>query len=119
MESDNVVNTDTKYRIELSKNEYDEVIKLLEESNLDEQILLKIKAFKEIKYSNKKKKAMEKASVEKTKIAKNKIENAINMLRLENKVMTHYNISKMSGVSFSTVKKYVNEKMLSRLNTII
>ena len=119
MESNNTLNVDTKYRIELFAEEYAEVIKILETSSLKEPILQKIKSFREITNSNKKKKAMAKATEKKTKIAKSKIENAINILRMENKIMTHYNISKTSGVSFPTVKKYVTDKMLSRLNTII
>ena len=36
-----------------------------------------------------------------------KINNAINLLHLENKAITHYSIAKTSGVSFNTVKKHI------------
>ena len=34
---------------------------------------------------------------------------AINILRIKNKPLTHYAIAKMSGVSFNTVKKKIKE----------
>ncbi len=38
--------------------------------------------------------------------AKEKIENAVNMLRMQNKNITQYSVAKMSGCSINTVKKY-------------
>lgn len=38
---------------------------------------------------------------------KDKIQNAINLMRLENKKFTHYSISKESGVSYNAVKKHI------------
>jgi len=40
------------------------------------------------------------------RIAKEKINNAINLLRLEDKPLTVYQIAKKSGCSYNTVKKY-------------
>jgi len=60
-----------------------------------------------IEYSAKKGNATEKATAARTAVAKKKIDNAINILRMEGRPITHYAISKTSGVAFQTVKKYV------------
>ena len=57
--------------------------------------------------SHNKKLATKKATESRVKKAKEKIQNAINLLQLENKAITHYSISKTAGVSFNTVKKYI------------
>lgn len=41
------------------------------------------------------------------KKAKEKIENAINLLRLENEKISYYSIAKKAEVSYNTVKKYI------------
>ena len=58
--------------------------------------------------SNKKILAAKKATESRVAKVKKKIENAVNMLRLENKKITPYSIASYSGVSFNTVKKYVD-----------
>ena len=50
------------------------------------------------------------ATKARTNAAKKKIQDAINMLRFENKKITYYSISKYSNVSYNTVKKYLNLK---------
>ena len=51
------------------------------------------------------------ATIKATKVrsdrAKEKINNAINLLQFENKPITHYSISQASGVSYNTVKKHI------------
>ena len=37
-----------------------------------------------------------------------KIQNAINLLKLQNKPINAYQISKLSGVSYNTARKYLN-----------
>ena len=69
------------------------------------QIINKPKA---IKRSTNKQLASIKATEARTLKAKEKIQNAINLLRLQNKKITHYSIAKASGVSFNTVKKYIS-----------
>lgn len=54
-----------------------------------------------------KKKATQKATKVRSDKAKEKIQNAINLLQLENKTITHYSIATTSGVSFNTVKKHI------------
>jgi predicted transposase YdaD len=56
--------------------------------------------------SPKKKKAMIEATNARIQKAKEKIENAINILRMENRPITIYSVSKESGVSYNTASKY-------------
>lgn len=63
---------------------------------------------KKIKRSINKKIAAKKATAFRTSKVKEKIQNAINLLRIENKKITHYSIAKTAGVSFNTVKKYIS-----------
>ena len=41
---------------------------------------------------------------------KEKVQNAINLLRLQNKPINAYQITKLSGVSYNTARKYLNNK---------
>ncbi|MCT7600425.1 hypothetical protein [Aliarcobacter butzleri] len=54
-----------------------------------------------------KKRATKKATEVRSDKAKEKINNAINLLHLENKLITHYSIAQISGVSYNTVKKHI------------
>ena len=56
--------------------------------------------------SPKKKRAMIGATNARIQKAKAKIENAINILRMENRPITIYSVSKESGVSYNTAVKY-------------
>ncbi len=56
--------------------------------------------------SPKKQKAMLIATNARIEKAKKKIENAINILRMENRPITIYSVSKESGVSYNTASKY-------------
>ena len=81
-------------------------------------LLKKINNPKEIEQSSKKVIATFKATEARSKKAKEKIQNAINILRMENKSITHYSIAQMSGVSFNTVKKYINDDTIISFNEI-
>jgi len=50
-----------------------------------------------------------KARVVKTTKTKEKIQNAINLLRLQDKPINAYQVAKMSGVSYNTVRKYFKD----------
>ena len=63
---------------------------------------------KQIKKSINKMVAADKATAARTAKAKKKIQNAINILRMENKKITHYSIAKTAEVSYTTVKKYIS-----------
>jgi len=80
----------------------------LEDSFEKEKLLKALDNAKIIEYSAKKANAAEQATEARTKKAKEKIQNAINLLRLENKKLTYYSVAKTAGVSYSTVKKYIS-----------
>jgi response regulator of citrate/malate metabolism len=88
------------------------------EEPLEATLLRKLNNPKEIEHSHKKSIASFRATEARTKAAKEKIQNAINILRMENKKITHYSIAQVSGVSFTTVKKYLNDDTLKSLNEI-
>jgi len=107
------------YRLDLNSSELEnlkeiweyvtEYAKIKEEEIfLSSSLYEKIQKPKEIKYSGKKAIAVEKATETRTKKAKEKIEKAVEILKKEGEKITPYRISKVSGVSFVTVKKYLN-----------
>ncbi len=106
----------SKYRIDLNAKELDELVKAIESFNktkslevaslIVKQISHHLNNGKEVKYSHKKQKAASNATKLRVKKAKEKIENAINILRMENKKITEYAVAKVSGCSINTVKKY-------------
>jgi len=56
--------------------------------------------------TNKQKRAAQKATQLRVEQAKKKIENAINILRLENQTITQAKVAEVSGCSINTVRKY-------------
>jgi response regulator of citrate/malate metabolism len=116
-------------RLDLSELEYECLIKSIDFEKLEafdktyEEIegfntVSKVNNPKNIEYSFKKHSASEKATKARTKKAKEKIQTAIDILRMENKKITHYSITQTSGVSFTTVKKYLNDETLISLNEV-
>ena len=59
--------------------------------------------------TEKRKKAAAKATETRQKKAKEKIQNAINLLRMKNEEITPYKIAKIAKVSYNTAKKYLSE----------
>jgi hypothetical protein len=102
-----------RVRIEIPAVITDRVFEALSRANfgvLDferEFLLDALKNAKIIDFSPKKRIAVEKATAARSERARKKIDDAINLLRLEGKPLTHYSISKASGVAFQTVKKYI------------
>lgn len=126
-------------RLDLSESEFDCLIRFIDfeklkeeiksdkkfakENNLSskfeaEKLLEKLNNPKDIEYSFKKVTATREATESRTKAAKEKIQNAINILRMENKKITHYSIAQTCGVSFTTVKKYLDDDTLKSLNEV-
>ena len=107
---------DFKYRLDLDNYQIEalqrfvKLIKLYDEDDLIRLNELKeiINNPKKIKHSSKKYIAAIEATEARTKKAKKKIQNAINILRMENKKLTHYSIAKTAKVSYVTVKKYIS-----------
>ena len=56
--------------------------------------------------TEKKRNATKEATQKRIREAKNKISNAVNLMRFENKKITIASIAKEAGVSYNTVKKY-------------
>jgi len=106
----------SKYRLDLSKDDLESLVKSIEEFNtskdineaslLVEKISHQLNNGKEVKYSAKKQLAANNATKLRVKRAKQRIENAVNILRMENKNITMYAVAKVSGCSINTVKKY-------------
>lgn len=104
---------------EAAKNfDYEYYKKFNINESTEAELLKKLNNPKEIEHSVKKVVASSKATEARTKAAKEKIQNAINILRMENKKITHYSIAQTSGVSFTTVKKYLNDETLKSLNEV-
>lgn len=120
------------YRLDLTQAEYDELKSfiMLDELKQDilksqkkgfviyDKLLDKINNPRSIKYSAKKSLAADKATEARSNKAKAKIDNAINILRMENKEITHYSISKTGNVSYNTVKKYISLDDMKALNKL-
>jgi len=60
--------------------------------------------------SNKKKESAKSALQVKVTRTKDKIQNAINLLRLQGERINPYQVSKLSGVAYNTARKYLKEK---------
>ena len=109
-----------KNRIELNNRELELLTNILKNEELkgfyeqigDEyiysQLVEKIENPRLIKESEKKYNAALNATKAREKRTKKKIQNAINILRMENQEITPYRVSKVSGVSFQTAQKYLN-----------
>ena len=97
-------------RLTFTDEEYDEYLQVLlkhNEPNLANKLIdKKIKADKS--KTAKKTEAAKAATEARTAAAKKKIENAMNLLRIENKKINYNTIAKRAGVSYLTVKKYVS-----------
>ena len=117
---------EVKFRLDMNLEEFKILLELFKEltngrrGKKEYEYLLNdlelLKDVKQIIISKRKKEATKKATETRSKKVKEKIENAINILNLENKKITPYTISKTSGVSFQTVKKYISKDTLKSLN---
>ena len=114
-------------RLDLSKLEYECLIKSIDFEKLEafdktyEEIegfntVSKVNNPKEIKFSAAKNTASEKATKARSNKAKEKIQTAIDILRMSKQKITHYSIAQTCGVSYTTVKKYLDDDTLKSLN---
>ena len=67
-----------------------------------------IRAIENSSKTERRKSAAAAATAEREKRVKEKIQNAVNMLRMEQKEITPYQVAKMAGISYNTAKKYLN-----------
>ena len=102
------------YKVELTTEELIFLRLTLHTIDVNEDKLVLVKELEEKFFkaklkiiSFKKQKAIQKATEVRSDKAREKINNAINLLHLENKAITHYSIAKTSGVSYNTVKKHI------------
>ena len=97
-----------KMRLTFSEDEFYQYFEVLKKADID---LANDFLNKKIKYGEsktaKKTEAAKAATEARTAAAKKKIENAMNLLRIENKKINYNTIAKKAGVSYLTAKKYV------------
>lgn len=93
-------------RITITDSEFGDIIKALENRSDLISLLLNKRAEYESSITDKKKKATVKATKIKVKITKIRIENAINILRLEGNNITIASVAKAAGINYNTAKKY-------------
>jgi tagatose-1,6-bisphosphate aldolase len=100
------------YLIKTDENELNKLKYAIFNSNIDEttkkEFLSFLDRLKARKSTDKVKSATEIATKKRSDNAKEKIQNAINLLKMENKKITYYSISKYANVSYNTVKKYID-----------
>jgi predicted transcriptional regulator len=105
------------YLIQTNENELKKLKYAIFSANIDEatkkELLSFLARLKARKTTDKVLRATNKATKKRTDSAKKKIENAINIMRLENKKMTYYAIAKRANVSYNTAKKYAKEIVMS------
>jgi len=87
-----------------------------EEFNVYLKFLKMLEKPKIIKYSSKKSKAAAAATEARIEKVKEKINNAINILKLEGKKLNFHNIAKTANVAYLTVRKYLTKEDLEKLN---
>ena len=66
--------------------------------------------------SKRKVESAKRASEIKANKAKEKVINAVNLLRLQGEEITAYKVAKTAGISYNTAKKYLNQKNISKLS---
>ena len=114
-------------RLDLTKLEYECLIEIIDFEKLKEiekrykeiegySIVNKLNNPKNINFSLAKCLASEKATKARSNKAKYKIDTAVGILRTQRKDITRYSVAKVSGVSFSTVKRYMSDETLKYLN---
>jgi Fic family protein len=105
----------TVCRLDMTLAEYELLKKLLESATVDieyecawakDDLLKKVQNIKQFDISGKIV-ATKKANEKKQETSKKKVENAINLLRLEDKEPTAYAVAKVAGISYNTASKYL------------
>ena len=123
-------------RLDLTKLEYDYLIKCVDFEKLEEiekriekdnenfetvksfNIIDKLNNPKEIEYSSSKSVAALRATEARSEKVKYKMNIAIEILQTQKKQITHYAIAKISNVSFNTVKRHFSDEYLKLLNEV-
>lgn len=95
------------FKVELTQEEIIFLRLNLHTINAPKELIDKLYEAEEYIPSAKKQIATKKATKVRSDKAREKINNAINLLQLKNKPITHYSIAKTAEVSFNTVKKHI------------
>ncbi|RXJ76203.1 hypothetical protein CRV03_10595 [Arcobacter sp. F155] len=94
-------------RITISNNEFNALQKILAQNDMTLYNRINEEFQKSMQSRTKKKiKATVKANNIKKKRSKEAVQNAVNILRLENKSITVYSVAKTAEISYNTAKKY-------------
>lgn len=97
-------------RLTLNDNEVMELMKAISKSNYPLYSKIQKQYNDDISRDiTKKQLSIQEATKHRVSATKEKIINAINILRLEDKEITTYAISKVSGCSYNTAKKYYSK----------
>jgi len=107
-----------KFRIDLFNDEFNSLVKIIKESG-DVSLLKKVENAKFISYSSKKASATIKASAARVKVSKDKIENAINHIRMSGDKITINAIVDFTRMYKITVLRYISEDDIISLNGIV
>lgn len=98
-------------RLTLNDDEVQELMKSISKTNYKLYEKIQIQYNDDINRDiTKKQSSIQEATKKRERVAKEKIINAMNILRLEDKQLTAYAIAKESGCSYNTVKKYYRER---------
>ena len=95
------------YKISIEKKAFKEKEKLPNDLRWALQIIEKYSS--KIEPSNKRIESARRAANSKAKKAKEKIDNAINLLKLQGVEITIYKVAKTAKVSYNTAKKYLSQ----------
>lgn len=109
-------NKEEKIRLEMSFDEYDFLLKTLQ--NIDKTTLeenekniygLLKESFQNVKQFDRttKRKATSGANNAKIKRSKQSVQNAINILHFEGRKVTPYNVAQVANISYNTANKYL------------
>lgn len=101
-----------RYRLDMTSVELDQLRRVLDEADAAGIAVAAIREtlddeLKIIEKTPAKSRAARQATEARQKKTREKIQNAINILRLENKEPTAFRVSKISGVAFATAQKYL------------
>jgi len=111
----------TVCRLDMTLVEYELLKKLLESATVSDDyecawakddLMKKVQNIKQFDISGKIVATL-KANQKKQETSKKKVENAINILRMEGKEITAYAVAKVAGISYNTASKYL--KMINDL----
>jgi len=91
----------------MTKKEFLEKLTEFLREGREDEIWKLIGHYEESSKTSKRQNAAYWATEVRTKKVKEKIQNAINLLNLENKAITPYQVAKTAGISYNTAKKHL------------